>query len=796
MKNLLQLIALGSTLLTLNLAHAQCGAAGVFINPIPLAMCEGDTAIANFSANGTCSGNYEFQVSEGATLVQPWSTSTVFNSTASSTTLYTVSARCSACPSVVVSDTFSVQVTAQPSVSGITSLCYNNSTTLVASGYTGTIGWYDAGGNQLSSNDTYTTPNLTDSTTYFVQVSSTSSSGTGSILITECGLEGFPGSSSADYIEVSNLYTTPVNTTGWVVAISNSYSNINLVNSILWNLPSTFAPCSMVSKTDVSTASNYWGNNMFWNATSPSWAIVIDNTGNVVDFIAWGWTAAQLASFNPTINGYSITLGTEWTGNGCPLPCSTVGGVAYSYSRTGNSDNNEANDFTCQATSLNVVNPGLSCGWTVNVGCSYPTTVLVDTPPTASNPSSVSVECSADVPAVDVNVVSDEADDAGIPTVTFLNEISDGNTCPETITRTYRVTDTCSNYVDVTHTITVHDVTAPVLDTPPVAVSVQCLADVPAMTDLGWTDNCDGAGTVTGNDISNGNTCPEIITRTWTYTDNCGNTASTSQTITVHDITPPTASNPAPQEYVSLPAPDPSVVTDASDNCGIPSVAFVGDLSDGGFCPEKVIRTYSITDDCGNQSFVTQELTIGDEIPVASFIPSEFELTNLDTEVFFENTSTGAVTYSWDFGDESVNSTAENPVHVFPDDESGGYVVQLIAFSPLGCSDTITIAIQVWEELIYYIPNTFTPDGDEYNQTFQPIFESGFDPFDFNMLIFNRWGEVIFETNNHEIGWDGTYGASGQRELVPQGIYTWKIEFKVEKNDERKMISGHLNVIR
>ena len=83
-------------------------------------------------------------------------------------------------------------------------------------------------------------------------------------------------------------------------------------------------------------------------------------------------------------------------------------------------------------------------------------------------------------------------------------------------------------------------------------MTVECVGDVPAMSNLGWTDNCDGTGTVTGSDVSDGLSCPETITRTWTYTDACGNTSSVSQTIIVDDTTPPTASNPA---SISVPGP-------------------------------------------------------------------------------------------------------------------------------------------------------------------------------------------------------------------------------------------------
>jgi gliding motility-associated-like protein len=96
------------------------------------------------------------------------------------------------------------------------------------------------------------------------------------------------------------------------------------------------------------------------------------------------------------------------------------------------------------------------------------------------------------------------------------------------------------------------------------------------------------------------------------------------------------------------------------------------------------------------------------------------------------------------------------------------------------------------EELIFYVPNTFTPDNNGMNEVFLPIFTSGFDPYDYNLLIFNRWGEIVFESYNHQVGWDGTY----RGRLVQDGTYVWKIEFKTKYTDERKVHTGHVNVLK
>jgi gliding motility-associated-like protein len=112
----------------------------------------------------------------------------------------------------------------------------------------------------------------------------------------------------------------------------------------------------------------------------------------------------------------------------------------------------------------------------------------------------------------------------------------------------------------------------------------------------------------------------------------------------------------------------------------------------------------------------------------------------------------------------------------------------------MGCIDSTSVAIAPQQGGIYYIPNSFTPDGDLYNQVFKPFFTAGFDIYQYNMQIYNRWGEIIFETNNLDFGWDGSYGLEGTDALP--GSYTYKINIKVPDNDDRVIITGHVNLIR
>lgn len=105
---------------------------------------------------------------------------------------------------------------------------------------------------------------------------------------------------------------------------------------------------------------------------------------------------------------------------------------------------------------------------------------------------------------------------------------------------------------------------------------------------------------------------------------------------------------------------------------------------------------------------------------------------------------------------------------------------------------TLTINVIQCNNLIYYVPNSFTPDGDTYNQYFKPIFTSGFDLQDFHMKIYNRWGNLIWESYDPNIGWDGYYGGL----KCQDGIYIWKIDFGILGNDERILDFGHITLIK
>lgn len=183
--------------------------------------------------------------------------------------------------------------------------------------------------------------------------------------------------------------------------------------------------------------------------------------------------------------------------------------------------------------------------------------------------------------------------------------------------------------------------------------------------------------------------------------------------------------------------------------------------------------------------------------PVAGFYTSPENPTIKKPDIIhhkvrYHNTSLYADFYEWNISDAPlINSSDENPLIDFPENPAT-YQSVLIAHTNKGCTDTARASVRIWDRVIVYIPNTFTPDKDNFNETFKPVFYSGFDPYDYTLYIFNRWGELIFESHNTNVGWDGTYGDK----VAQDGTYIWKIIFKEKETDKHHTLKGHVNLIK
>ena len=385
---------------------------------------------------------------------------------------------------------------------------------------------------------------------------------------------------------------------------------------------------------------------------------------------------------------------------------------------------------------------------------------------------------------------------SGAATYTWNNGVTDGTPFTPAATTTYTVTGTSA---------------AGCVNTDQVTVTVNPIPTVFAGNDIsicaGQTVTLSGSGAATytwDNGATNGVAfTPVVGTTTYTVTGTsaagCINTDQvivTVNPIPVVTFSPDVTQGCAPLT-VNFTNNTPNVsncVWTMSDGSVINGCGTVTNTFTTPGCYDVTLTTTSNTG-CVNSSTIPNLICV-EGAPLASFIPSNSILTEFNPVVNFNNTTTGASNYLWNFGDNSTTSTLEDPSHNYSGNEVGNYLITLIAYSPLGCADTAYATIQIQEELIFYVPNTFTPDDDNYNQTFQPVFTSGFDPYDYTLLIFNRWGEIVFESHDANVGWDGSYGSNGEIEMVQDGTYTWKIEFKTNKNDERKMVVGHVNILK
>lgn len=156
-----------------------------------------------------------------------------------------------------------------------------------------------------------------------------------------------------------------------------------------------------------------------------------------------------------------------------------------------------------------------------------------------------------------------------------------------------------------------------------------------------------------------------------------------------------------------------------------------------------------------------------------------------------DKSSPGVVSWVWSSpGSVPAASTSENPTFKFPEGIVDTYPIQLIVQTAEGCIDTVDHILIVNSDILFFAPNAFTPDGDEYNQTW--VFSvSGIDEYNFELMIFDRWGEVIWETHDVHATWDGTYHGK----IVPKGSYTWTSRVKSLYDDSKKTFSGGINVL-
>jgi len=220
---------------------------------------------------------------------------------------------------------------------------------------------------------------------------------------------------------------------------------------------------------------------------------------------------------------------------------------------------------------------------------------------------------------------------------------------------------------------------------------------------------------------------------------------------------------------------------------------FVNDLLSTNLITHLTTGNYSVvvvdSNGCEKTGSANVPLIIPPSAAFSSMSKPE-ELTN--PVVAFFNESVASETYEWHFGDGDV-SNALHPEHAY--EAPGAYLVMLIAYNdPLfGCSDTTFRYMQVEPLYTFYVPSSFTPDGDGLNDVFKPVGEN-FEYETYNMQIYDRWGSLVWQTNNPAKGWNGTDQSS--LEPVKNGTYIYIFTLRKNYNFEPKVVKGSVTLYR
>jgi gliding motility-associated-like protein len=207
--------------------------------------------------------------------------------------------------------------------------------------------------------------------------------------------------------------------------------------------------------------------------------------------------------------------------------------------------------------------------------------------------------------------------------------------------------------------------------------------------------------------------------------------------------------------------------------------------------------TYDITlavidiNGCINTITYTSYITVHPD-PIAGFnVTSEQPTTIDESTVTIDDVSSGGDTCYWDMGDGTLLTVVGCGDIAHSYEDTGAYHVTQIVVNQWGCSDTIDYDVYVVPNTTLYAPNAFTPNGNGTNDMF---FIYGEYVADFHLMIFDRWGMLIFESYDMTKGWDGR--ANSGPDIAQIDTYVWVVTYTEQYEGYKHRIIGHLNLIR
>ena len=302
-------------------------------------------------------------------------------------------------------------------------------------------------------------------------------------------------------------------------------------------------------------------------------------------------------------------------------------------------------------------------------------------------------------------------------------------------------------------------------------------------------------GNMTGSSVS----VSPASTTTYTVTasDNCSPTITTIVQVTVMQ-----------SPVVAFNSNNPSACSGSciQFNCTSTNVTnWSWNFGDGGtsalqnplYCYNNA-GTYSVTLTVTGTNGCTASQTNNNMItiyanPTADFTMTPNPTTILEPHICFTNLSTpDVVQWYWNFNDPNdlLTSTSQNPCHSYSD--TGTYCIPLIVHNQYGCWNTVTYCLMIQPYYTIYVPNAFTPNEDGLNDFFFPkatnIIEGSY-----HMSIFDRWGNLIFQSYSIDKGWDGR--ANGGEKTAQMDVYVWKIDVK-DYTGKGHALTGNVSIIK
>jgi gliding motility-associated-like protein len=361
---------------------------------------------------------------------------------------------------------------------------------------------------------------------------------------------------------------------------------------------------------------------------------------------------------------------------------------------------------------------------------------------------------------------------------------------PATTTYSVSVTDNCLNQTVTEDVVVTIPVYGPIIINESADISEPCpyKKETLSCAPTGGAGGYDIRWKLPNGTFSSGSTLiiqPATTSIYWVYvTDQCGQIDSSSILYTI--TSPPLTASISPDQEI---CPGDSAFISVTAQGGFGTIYYSwNNLQSSN--PSLWVKptsnqsyTATIHDDC-NTFTISKTTQVNVIVPHADFIVTSSTLFD-NFPITFMNQSSNGLSAQWTFGDGN-SSWLKNPTNTYL--APGDYVVTLISEDTFGCLDTIAKPIHIEQQYFIYLPNSFTPDGSRLNETFSGYF-TGLEQLE--ITIFNRWGELVFHSNDINFNWDG----KSNNIPVQPGAYTWRIKCKTNSGKELSYL-GHVNVLR